>query len=50
MKADTFFFTSLEPHSGHCVSLSEAPIFWSKEKFPLQFRHSYSYIGNSYLL
>jgi len=45
LKRETFFFISLEPHFGHVVSCSVAPIFWRREKLSLHDLHMYSYIG-----
>lgn len=45
LKSEIFFFTSLEPHSGHTVSFSVVPIFWRREKLSLHLTHMYSYTG-----
>jgi hypothetical protein len=45
LKIEIFFFTSLEPHSGHTVSSSVAPTFWRREKLSLHALQLYSYIG-----
>jgi hypothetical protein len=41
-KRDTFFFSSLDPHSGQVVSFSEDPTLCSTEKPLPHFMHIYS--------
>jgi hypothetical protein len=42
LNKENFFLTSLDPHCGQIVSLSEEPIFCNKEKVFLHFSHVYS--------
>ena len=45
LKDEITFFTFLDEHFGHSVSLSEGYKLCSSENFALHLRHIYSYIG-----